>query len=627
MININIKKQFRDNLFAILSFLIPFYIYCYTLCPTVSLYADAGEFPTFAYVSGFAHPPGYPLFILILKAFLLLPFGNPALKSNLASAFLAALTIFFFYQLAKLLTKNKFAGLAAALTLAFSVFFWKSAVVSEVFSLLSLLIVLALWLFLLWQNTGRKKYFYWFLLIAGFGLGHHQTIIFTLLPLLVWFFLTKSWQKLSLKDYLLSPFLIIIGFLPYLYIWQVAKGWPLMNWENPATFNGLFRLFTRATYGSFRLTVLPSGLDPWQQSSLLFKLYLGSFSVLGIIVFLVGLAKSFDQNEKIFFSGLFVIFIFLTIFGLYSGISLTNPAEIGIVERFQIIAGIFVCLFIAYGLASFKKYPFLLFALPLLIFSSNFAKVNQRDNYFGEYLAEDLVKEIPPDSLFLFSGDGVINVLLYYRYVLGQRPDLELVIGSMINYPPDWYIKEVKNSYPDIIIPSKEQEPAQFLTDFLNLNSLHKNVFLLMSDVEHGLNVSYLKKPKGLVGQYFISDTQIDSLEELQLEMFLQNANNLKEFKQFPQDSPEDFYLHLYANQYILLADLNYYNFPEAKRYFEAAAKITPRNSNLWIELANLYERNGQLSQAVTTLKKALSFTTNRQIIEDINNRISKFNE
>jgi len=77
----------KNELFLLtLSFLIPFYIYCYTLCPTISVYADAAEFPTQAFISGFGHPPGFPLFILIIKLFQLLPFGNPALKANLAAA-------------------------------------------------------------------------------------------------------------------------------------------------------------------------------------------------------------------------------------------------------------------------------------------------------------------------------------------------------------------------------------------------------------------------------------------------------------------------------------------------------------------------------------------------------------
>jgi hypothetical protein len=43
---------------ALLAFAVSFSLYLYTVCPTISLYADAGEFPTMAFVSGFGHPPG-----------------------------------------------------------------------------------------------------------------------------------------------------------------------------------------------------------------------------------------------------------------------------------------------------------------------------------------------------------------------------------------------------------------------------------------------------------------------------------------------------------------------------------------------------------------------------------------
>ena len=73
-------------------FLSFFLIYIFTLSPDV-LPADAGEFQAVVPLLGVAHPPGFPLYILLGKAFLILfPFLTPARALNLFSALTGALT-------------------------------------------------------------------------------------------------------------------------------------------------------------------------------------------------------------------------------------------------------------------------------------------------------------------------------------------------------------------------------------------------------------------------------------------------------------------------------------------------------------------------------------------------------
>ena len=77
----------------ILTLLVSFAIYLYTLFPTVAPYRDAGEIATVIHTLGVAHPPGYPLYTLLGKIFVLLvPFGNIAYRMNVLSAVFGALT-------------------------------------------------------------------------------------------------------------------------------------------------------------------------------------------------------------------------------------------------------------------------------------------------------------------------------------------------------------------------------------------------------------------------------------------------------------------------------------------------------------------------------------------------------
>ena len=57
-----------------------------------------GEFLATAKVLGIPHPPGYPTYVLLLKAFTtLVPFGDFAYRGNLLSALLASASVFVLY--------------------------------------------------------------------------------------------------------------------------------------------------------------------------------------------------------------------------------------------------------------------------------------------------------------------------------------------------------------------------------------------------------------------------------------------------------------------------------------------------------------------------------------------------
>ena len=64
-----------------------FALYLYSLPPTVAPYRDAGEMSTVTNMLGIAHPPGYPLYILISFLFTRIVISNPAFTVNLFSTF------------------------------------------------------------------------------------------------------------------------------------------------------------------------------------------------------------------------------------------------------------------------------------------------------------------------------------------------------------------------------------------------------------------------------------------------------------------------------------------------------------------------------------------------------------
>lgn len=73
-------------------------IYVFTLSPTVN-FIDSGELVTAGATAGIAHPPGYPLYTLLIIIGGALPFGDRAVGVNLISALAGALAVGLFYAL------------------------------------------------------------------------------------------------------------------------------------------------------------------------------------------------------------------------------------------------------------------------------------------------------------------------------------------------------------------------------------------------------------------------------------------------------------------------------------------------------------------------------------------------
>src|SRR3954454_3985270 len=71
-------------------FLVALLVYTWTLAPTVTL-TDSGELIVAAYGLGVAHPPGFPLWVMLAHLASLVPVGSVAVRINFSSAVFAAL--------------------------------------------------------------------------------------------------------------------------------------------------------------------------------------------------------------------------------------------------------------------------------------------------------------------------------------------------------------------------------------------------------------------------------------------------------------------------------------------------------------------------------------------------------
>src|SRR5437667_9086291 len=85
-----ISRSQAELLCAAAVFIVASLLYALTLARTVTL-VDSGELILAAWGTGVAHPPGFPLWVMLAHLASLLPFGNVAARINFSSAFFAAL--------------------------------------------------------------------------------------------------------------------------------------------------------------------------------------------------------------------------------------------------------------------------------------------------------------------------------------------------------------------------------------------------------------------------------------------------------------------------------------------------------------------------------------------------------
>ncbi|MBN2475933.1 MAG: DUF2723 domain-containing protein [Pirellulales bacterium] len=167
----------RDGWTALGVGLVALVAYVPLLAPGL-LRADMGELQTLAVTLGYAHPTGYPVYLLVAKAATAIPVGDVPYRVNLLSALMGAVAAALVVPLGTVLTGRRWIPIAGGLALAFSPTFWSQAIIAEVYTTAAACTVLVLLGLALWQQTGRLRWLFAGACVGGVSLGIHTTVAF-----------------------------------------------------------------------------------------------------------------------------------------------------------------------------------------------------------------------------------------------------------------------------------------------------------------------------------------------------------------------------------------------------------------------------------------------------------------
>lgn len=474
---------------AVLIFLLLFPLYA--LGVSHSVYGgDSGDIILASWFGGVAHPPGYPLNVMLGWVFTHLPFqAGVAFKANLTAAFLNALAISLLYLICHKLTRNVLASLFASLFLAFVPLFWLYAHIYEVFQLNIILIAAAVYFLISWRETyvyKSKNYKLLYLSVFFWGLAvfhHHISILFFPSALYLVF---KTDKKIFSNKLLLFRLFgaILSGILPYIFVFFAAIRKTPINWDDPVNIQNFIRLITRGDYGTFTASTFLVSSTVMQRlvSVFSFALFLKSdFSLIGIMLVFLGAVYTYF-NARIYFW--FITFSALLVgpfFIFYSSFPLPNDFYIGLWERFILTSYYLIAIFIAYGslfifnfinsilknnnrVGILKKDSIKLLlslSLFLIVFSNfilNYSKTNLSSFQLGNWYGHDILASLEPNSIVFLIGDTSLFNARYVYYTTKGYGNIKLIAtGSLSNLE---YRQQVVRQYPELSYPENFLEPT-----------------------------------------------------------------------------------------------------------------------------------------------------------------------
>ena len=441
-------------------FVVTLAVYWLTLAPTVTL-VDSGELILAAHSLGVAHPPGFPLYLLLAHLASLVPIGNVALRVNFASALFAAASAGMMTLVAG--EAAVMAGLrcwmrivvalCAGLLLAFGHTLWAYGTIAEVYTLNAFLILLILWLMLRWRREpARDSWLHAAAGVFGLALGVHHVTVAAILPgiaVLVW--RTEGARFYASRRLLwaaLISFAALIAIYAYLPI--AAAREPVMNWGNPRTLVGVWRHISGRQYQAY-LSFTPSMLGENFRSGV--HLLLREFGPLWLPLALATVASggwfSWRRNRTIFW---LLALIVLVNVGYNLSYSIAEDKDAYYLPTFIACAA-----FAGLGLGSLgKRLPLaagVALLLPAIALAANW-RSNDRSGYF---IAQDYVhnieRTIAPDGLLLTLDWQVQSPMFYTREIEGRRRDIKVIDINLLRR--SWYFDYLRRAFPEMIERSR----------------------------------------------------------------------------------------------------------------------------------------------------------------------------
>jgi hypothetical protein len=413
---------------AIAAFGIALVIYVRTLLPGVSV-GDWAEMQWIPAQLGIPHPTGYPLYVLLGKAFSLIPIGSLGFRAELLSAVAAAGAAGTTVLIAARLGVRPIIALAAGLSLAVSGELWLEATFSEMNGLHLLLMAAVIHRALVWRAERRDRDLRLGALLAGLSLSNH-VLAATVVPFVILFVLVDARARLRERPILLAlaAGLVVLGLTPYLFLPFRGLFGPAELYSKFLTWQGVSSLVTGADLrGQMHFTSVEDLGKAWNDIPAVLIQFRDRSSLFLVVGGLVGAGIQLLRDRGLALMLLGIVAVNIFFFANY----------VGDLDHYLLITWLAFAIWLAIALEAIaaameRRIPRLpsrpgwaaiALVLPIAIGLANWSTYDESQNRDGEIFAAGVFAALPQDAVLLTYWDTLTN-LGYKHCIEGLRPDV-----------------------------------------------------------------------------------------------------------------------------------------------------------------------------------------------------------
>lgn len=541
------------------------------VAPEHIVFGDNAELSALGSLGGAAHPSGYPLYVMWLRAWSWLPAASPAHAAAMATAILAALQALVLHAACRAWGARPLAATLAVGVFAAGPLALRIHSEAEVFALNGLAVAAVLWLAAAAGPVRGLTRIALLGLVAGLGLSNHLTcVLVTPIGVLgVLRGVRESRRSIPLGVVVVLAGLVV-GLLPYLYLLVTPATW--VSWGSIDDLGALIRHFMRADYGPPG-QFSPRGVDVDIGVSLLSLARSTARTYLWILPVVGGVALGYfaavrERSESR------VAWSLLAVSWLLAGPILVSrfnirPVGIGlyIVQRFHLLSLLIFAVPLAVGLDRLvgerlarlsQRYWSSSLVRGLLtvggflgLVSLSLPELARGHSRAIEQGLVNMLRTLPPSAIVIGATDEFHFGLGYLQGVLGERLDVAVIVPSQLGLP---FYRERVERRAGIVIERPEADEKLSVVVAERALATGRPVFI--DPYQANIATSFPTYPYGLVFRVLPRGSTPPPIEEV----FVENkALYARYVLDYPVPGPDDqlatqFHTH-YARAWKIIAD------------------------------------------------------------------------
>ncbi len=617
---------------------------------------DAGDLVSAILTHGYAHPPGYSLYVILGMIANTIPvwFLSPAGKVTVISLVATCISLFFFTKIVQELfpkyRKSKLILVYSIIVLAFNYIVWLYAVVPEVFPLNTLLVLIIYYAALRYYASKRIIFLYALSFTIGLAFTHHHTFILVLPAVVYLLIQSKGIDKLHFKQTFLTLIIGIIGLFPNIQLILGARKIGAVVWGSANSLRDIASVFFREGYGTFTagsfVTQLP--IHRMIQLKNLFLYTLNDFTLFGLIVFLISsiiYLRHKDIKRQVGINSLFINIVFFgPVFFFYANFPLSANFSFATLERFLHSFYFFYAMGIYGGLVylydffslhinrvqnrSLRHFARLVFVLLLVIFPlgqylRNYKTVfSLKNSSIAENLGKDILMNAPSQSIILLAGD---TQLFNTQYIYYSNPELrnKKIIVHASKLSTQYYPANLARQYPQLKLDGITKTTAR--VNYLIKEN--KDRFTIYSSDQYPLDLpDYTWVPSGILNKLEKKTQDGSDLDTESVQRFWRTSLNKDLEKKVQKNSP--IFNNLFIRDILRVYSIGHQNsafyflqnksLDDANTHIQSSIVLQPDDPDNFFLLSKFYELKKDCSTSLKIIQQALNKTTDQLYLKQL---------